>query len=188
MSGHNRKLKFLAWFSSVSLIVTLTLIVVPLFAFGVIDGIVNGPEAILEVTSPDGQYVAYVNESPSMDPPNQSLLIERKDQSRFLPIAKLGEDIDSIKEVIWSPDSSFVIFHSHLYLTVTRISDWQTTRIYLGEEWRRHKPTRRTTFSGAQPHQIVTDIKFPESGYFTYRLKNEDEIHSVRIDLLQVSN
>lgn len=183
MSGNNRKLKFLAWFSSVSLVITLTLISVPLFAFGIIDGIVNGPEAILEVPSPDGHYLAYVNESPSMDPPNQTLLIERKDQSRFLPIAKLGEDIDSIKEIVWSPDSAFVIFHSHLYLTATRISDWQTIRIYLGEEWRRHKPTRRTTFSGAQPHQVATDISFPESGCFTYRLKNDDTIHRVRIGL-----
>jgi len=188
MSGNNRKLKFWAWFSTVSLLITLTLVAVPLFAFGIVDGIVNGPEAILEVASPDGQYLAYVNEFPSMDPPNQSLLIERKDQSRFLPIAKLGEDIDSIKEVIWSPDSSFVIFHSRLYLTATRISDWQTTRIYLGTEWRRHKPTRRTTFSGAQPDQVVTDIRFPESGYFTYRLKNDDKIHTVRIDLVQVSD
>ena len=188
MNSNNRKLKFLAWFSTVSLLIILTLVAVPLFAFGIVDGIVNGPETVLEVPSPDGQYLAYVNESPSMDPPNQSLLIERKDQSRFLPIAKLGEDIDSIKEIIWSPDSSFVVFHSRLYLTTTRISDWQTTRIYLGKEWRRHKPTRRTTFSGTQPHREVIDIGFPESGYFTYRLKGDDKIFSVRIDLLQISD
>lgn len=182
MSGNNRKSQFLTWFSTVSLLTTLTHVAVPLFAFGIVDGSISGPETTLKVASPEGQYLAYANESPSRDPPNQSLLIERKDQSRFLPIAKLGENIDSIKEITWSPGSSFTIFQSHQHLTATRISNWQTTRIYLGKEWRPHKPTRRSALSGGQPHHVVTDISFPESGYFSYRLKNDDKIHSVRID------
>jgi len=183
MNGNNRKL-ILSLFTSISLLITLALVIVPLFAFGYVDAIINGPDTILEVPSPDGQYLAYVIEAPSIDPPNQSLMIERKDKSRFLPIAKLAEDIDSIKEIMWSPDSSIVIYHSRLYLTATRISDWQTIRIYLGVERRRHKPVRRATFSSAGPHHEVETIRFPESGCFTYQLKDNDKIHKVRMNLL----
>ena len=102
-------------------------------------------------------------------------MIERKDQTRFLGIAQLVEDVDSIKEIVWSPDNTIVVYHSRCYLTAARISDWKILRIYLGQEWRRHKPQRRSTFSGAQPHVEVASIDFPESGKFSYRLKNSNQ-------------
>ena len=184
MNDNNRKLKFLALFTSISLVIVLALVAVPLFAFGYANAIIHGPDTILEVPSPDGQYLAYVIEAPSIDPPNQSLMMERKDKSRFLPIAKLAEDIDSIQEIVWSPDSSIVVYHSLLYLTATRVSDWQTIRIYLGVERRRHKPVRRSPFSSAGPHHKVETIRFPESGCFTFQLKDSDKIHKVRMSLL----
>lgn len=184
MKGNNRKLKLVALFTSMSLLIILALVTIPLFAFGYVDALIYGPDAILEVPSPDGQYLAYVIEAPSIDPPNQSLMIERNNKSRFLSIAKLSEDIDSIKEIMWSPDSSIVVYHSFYYLTATRISDWQTLRIYLGVEWKRHKPVRRTTFSSAGPRHEVKAIRFPESGCFTYQLMDSDKIHKVRMDLL----
>ncbi|MHC4558501.1 MAG: ETRAMP family protein, partial [Planctomycetota bacterium] len=61
----------------------------------------TGPNVVQSVMSPDGNFEAYVVEAPSIDPPNQSLLIQRSDNIHFLSIADLAEDIDSIREIHW---------------------------------------------------------------------------------------
>ena len=172
------------WFSRIS--VVLCIIFISLFALYVVASgtasyIVNGPKIVLEAPSPDGQYIAYVEDKPSLDGPNQALLMERKDRTRFLGIAKLVGDVDSIKEILWAPDGTFVVYHSHLYLTATRLSDWQTARIYLGQEWRRAEPKRQTTFCGAMPRCTVTEIEFPKAGIFTYRLSDDETLHTVNM-------
>lgn len=124
------------------------LVTIFLFGFGYVDYVLHGPKVALSAPSPDGKYVAYVEDGLSIDPPNQSLLVERGDKTRFLRIAKLAEDIDSIKEIHWSPDGGIVVFHSRRYLTAARVSDWRTVRVYLGEEWSRRRPEKlHTTFS-----------------------------------------
>ena len=155
-----------------------------LYASGTIGAMVNGPNVIMEVESPDGKYIAYIIERPSLDPPNQSLMIERSDKSRFLRIAKLVGDVDSIRDILWSPDSSIVVFHSWLYLTIARTSDWSIVRIYLGDEWRRREPIRRTTFSGAMPVHEVQTIEFPEPGQVAYQLKGQQDFKIVTMDVL----
>jgi hypothetical protein len=156
-----------------------------LSASGTLDFIFNGPKIVMETPSPDGQYVAYVKDLPALDGPNQSLMIEQKDKTRFLRIAQLVGDVDSIDQILWAPDGSFVVYHSHLYITATRISDWQTIRIYLGRQWRRAEPKRKTTFSGAMPRCTVKEIKFPESGTFIYRLSDDDKLHTVKMDVME---
>ncbi len=158
------------------------LFVLAQFASGYVTFVFHGPKIVAEVPSPDGQYVAYVPDRPSLDGPNQSLLIERADKTRFLGIAKLTGDVDSIKEILWSPDSSFVVYHSHCYLTATRVSDWQTHRVYLGDQWRRAEPKRQTTFCGAMPNRFVEAIDFPEPGTYTYRIKDDDQLYTVTMD------
>ena len=44
-------------------------------------------------------FEAYVVESPSIDPPNQSLYIQRSDNVHFVRVEKLPEDIDRILEI-----------------------------------------------------------------------------------------
>jgi len=158
------------------------LFVIAQFASGYVDFVIHGQKIVAEVTSPDGQYIAYVEDMPSLDGPNQSLMIERADQTRFLGIAQLTGDVDSIKEILWAPDSSFVVYHSHCYLTITRISDWQTQRIYLGHEWRRAEPKRKTTFCSAMPDRFVEAIDFPEQGKLSYRIKDDAQLYTVKID------
>jgi len=76
----------------IALCILLMLIAVPLFAFGYVDAILHGPKIVLSVPSPDGNYEAYVEEAPSIDPPNQSLFVERSDKLHFMHIAKLAGD------------------------------------------------------------------------------------------------
>lgn len=140
---------------------------------------IYGPKIIQSVVSPDQEYVAYVEESPSMDPPNQSLYVERYDKNHYMFIAKLPEDVDLIKEIIWSSDSQILVFHSQCYLTAVRISDWKTIRIYLGKERRRHRPQHGSTFSSAGPIWKVEFIGFPEPNQVVYRLKNDNNLHSI---------
>ena len=139
----------------------------------------RGPKVVLEVTSPDREFTAYVEEMPSIDPPNQGLVVERRDQRHFMIIADLAEDVDSIEKVVWSPDSRIVVFHSRDYLTATRVTDWQTIRVFLGKEWTRHQPGRRSTFTSNGPGRAVEAIEFPAPDSFAYRIKGETKLHTV---------
>ena len=185
MIGMSKKMKFSTIIPVVISTVIIILFALYLSASGTLDFIFNGPKIAMEKPSPDGQYIAYVKDMPALDGPNQSLMIEQKDKARFLGVAKLTGDVDSIKDILWAPDGSFVVYHSHLYITATRISDWQTIRIYLGHPWRRAEPSRRSTFSGAMPRCTVKEIKFPESGTFTYRLSDDDKLHTVKMEAME---
>ena len=139
----------------------------------------RGPKTVLSVPSPDGEFTAYVEDSPSIDPPNQALFVERKDLRRFMHISDLAEDVDAIEKIVWSPDSRIVVFHSRDYLTATRVTDWQTVRVFLGKEWTRHQPGRRATFSSGGRGRTVTAIEFSAPDGFSYRFKDGDRPHRV---------
>jgi hypothetical protein len=139
----------------------------------------HGPKVVLEVNSPDREFTAYVEDMPSVDPPNQALFVERKDQRHFMHVADLAEDVDSIEKVVWSPDTRIVVFHSRDYLTATRVTDWQTIRVFLGKEWTRHQPGRRSTFTSGGPGRVVDAIEFPAADSFAYRIKGETKPHTV---------
>ncbi len=163
--------------------ILILLLVLPLSPYGMMtwsmaQWMAGRSAAVMSVASPDGRYIAYVEGSPSIDPPNQRLLVQRSDKSKFMCIAKLAEDVDSIQTIEWSPDSEFVLFRSRDYLTATRVSDWKTVRIYLGQEWVRSKPTEFSTFAAPSPRE-VQQVEFSGKGAFTYRLKGEPEPHAV---------
>jgi hypothetical protein len=185
MACMSKKIKCLQIIPMIICTIIIILFAIYLSASGTLDFIFNGPKIVMEKPSPDGQYIAYVKDLPALDGPNQSLMIEQKDKTRFLRIAQLVGDVDSIEQILWAPDGSFVVYHSHLYITATRISDWQTIRIYLGRQWRRAQPKRKSTFSGAMPYCTVQEIKFPETGKFTYRLSDDDKLHTVKMDVME---
>jgi len=177
-----RKENIFKWFSiAVVIFAYTTLFIILNFAWktGLLTWVTQGPNIIQAVKSPDQQYVAYVQERPSIDPPNQALYIERSDNTHFLGIAQLAEDIDSIIKTVWSPDSQIVVFHSRCYLTAVRISDWKIIRIYLGKEWKRHEPKHVSAFSGAQPIKNVGSIDFPETDCFSYSIEGDDTQYKV---------
>jgi len=131
----------------------------------------TGPDVVQSVTSPDQNFEAYVVERPSIDPPNQSLYIQRSDNIHFVRVAKLAEDIDAIKEIHWSPQSDIVVFHTRCNLIAVLIPGYQTVKIPLGGEWTRTKAKKRSTFTGAGPRVAVADIEFSRAGSFSYRLE-----------------
>jgi len=180
-------------FVGTRLLVLLVLIVVglliaispfPHLAFAYADAALRGPKVVLSAPSPDGDYEAYVEDLPSIDPPNQALFVEHSDKVRFMHIADLAEDVDAIIRIVWSPDSNIVVFHSRDYLTATRISDWRTIRIYLGKEWTRSQPFRGATFACGGPQRTVEAIEFPADGRFAYRLDGNEQSSTVRMDSL----
>ena len=144
----------------------------------------TGPNIVKSVTSPDQNFEAYVVERPSIDPPNQSLYIQRSDNIHFLRVAKLAEDIDSIKEILWSPHSDIVVFHTRCNLFAVRIPGYQTVKIPLGGEWIRTKAKKRSTFTGAGPRVVVAGIEFPRAGSFSYRLEGIETVKTIQMDTL----
>lgn len=144
----------------------------------------TGPEVVHSVTSPDQNFEAYVVERPSIDPPNQSLFIQRSDNIHFVRVAKLAEDIDAIKEIHWSPQSDIVVFHTRCNLIAVRIPGYQTVKIPLGGERIRTKASKRSIFSGAGPRIAVADIEFPRAGSFSYRLEGVDTVKTIQMGTL----
>jgi hypothetical protein len=149
-----------------------------------VNNIFTGPDVVQSVMSPNQNFEAYVVESPSIDPPNQSLFIQRSDNIHFVRIAKLAEDIDAIKEIHWSPQSDIVVFHTRCNLIAVCVPGYQTVKIPLGGERIRTKASKRSTFSSAGPHVTVADIKFPRAGSFSYHLEGIDTIKTIDMDLL----
>jgi hypothetical protein len=146
---------------------------------GYVRTFVSGPDVIQSVVSPDGNFEAYVVERPSIDPPNQALYIQRRDNIHFVSIAKLAEDIDSIIKIHWSPESDTVVFHTRCHLFAVRVPGYERVAIPLGGEWIRTKPSKRSTFSGAGPRVAVADIQFPQPGSFSYRLEGVDTFKTI---------
>jgi len=134
----------------------------------------TGPDIVQSVMSPDQNFEAYIVERPSIDPPNQSLFIQRSDNIHFVRVAKLAEDIDAIREIHWSPQSDIVVFHTRCNLIAVRVPGYQTVKIPLGAERIRTKASKRSTFSGAGPRVTVADIQFPQPCSFSYRLEGAD--------------
>lgn len=67
------------------------------------------PRIALSVESPEGRDAAVVRNHPEIDPPNQSIWLERADESPQL-IERLAPDQDWCDEVIWSEGGTLVAF------------------------------------------------------------------------------
>ena len=144
----------------------------------------TGPNIVQSLTSPDQEFEAYVVERPSIDPPNQSLAIQRSDNIHFVRVAKLAEDIDAIREIHWSPQSDIVVFHTRCNLIAVRVPGYQTVKIPLGGERTRTKAKKRSTFTGAGPRVAVAEIEFPGDGSFSYRLEGVDTVKTIQMGTL----
>lgn len=165
--------------AAIAIIAGPALVAMLLYIADVGNAVFRGPTIVMSAASPDGNLTAYVEDMPSIDPPNQSLVVERKDQRHFMVVADLAEDVDAIQRVAWSPDSRIVTFQSRDYLTATRVTDWQTIRVFLGREWVRHQPKRSATFSAPEPQVELDAIEFRQPDIVAYRLKGVDRWHAV---------
>ncbi|HET6453328.1 MAG TPA: hypothetical protein VFI02_02890 [Armatimonadota bacterium] len=165
----------------VVLVVIGLLTILVLVADGTAAYVFHGPKIVQSVESPDKAWTAYVEDQPELDGPHHGLFVESADKVHFLGVGDLVADVDAIQEIVWSPDSRMVIFHSRDYLTAVRVSDWKTVRIYLGRDWMRAKPDRRSTFSASAGRE-VTAIRFPAKDEFAYKLKDSDELHTASMN------
>ncbi len=142
---------------------------------------VNGQKIVQSVVSPDGSYEAYVVDWPSIDGPNQSLLIDRSDGIHFLSIADLAEDIDFIESIHWSPQSDIVVFETNRNLYAVCLPSYKTVRIYLGKEWTRTAKERGSTFSSGGVRLQVKNIGFPEAGVVSYEIEGASEVQRLEM-------
>lgn len=146
----------------------------------VVDG-ANGPRIVDSAWSPNMEYEAYVLEWPSIDPPNQTLYIQRRDDQHFVVVAKLGEDVDSIRTIHWSPTADIVVFLTHNYLYAVHTPGYEMAAIPLAGEFYHYQPGKFNTYGGGIPEKSVSEVTFPEPGVFAYRLAEEQTPRTVRM-------
>ena len=144
----------------------------------------TGPDVEITVPSPDGSFIAYVINEPSIDPPNQSLFIERSDGIHFKRIAKLPEDVDSIQEIRWSAESDIVVFQTRYSIIAVHLPDYKMVQIPLGTEWKRKKPDKRSTFNATGGVVVTAVIEFPKPGCFGYQLAGSDQMKVIEMSEL----
>ena len=143
----------------------------------------SGPNVVESAVSPDGDYEAYVVDQPCIDPPNQALYIERSDQIHYVYVAQLAADVDSVREILWSPHGDVVVFHTRYYLFAVRVPGYEAVKIGTGREWTRTAPGKRSTFTSG-PHLRAAEIGFPRAGAFSYRIEGAPESHTVDMNAL----
>lgn len=111
------------------------------------------PQVALAVDSPDGGHRAVVRNHPSIDPPRQSLWLERVSGGRQW-LRDLSEDQDGCDQAVWSPDGRRVAFVVQgIELLVYSVPD--------GELVQRSRP-RTDGSSPPSPH--VAELRFTEDG------------------------
>lgn len=142
---------------------------------------VYGQNVVQSAVSPDGSYEAYVVDWPSIDGPNQSLIIDRADGIHFLSIADLAEDIDFIESIHWSPQSDIVVFETNRNLYAVCLPSDKTVRIYLGKEWRRTSKERGSTYSSGGVRLQVRNIEFPEPGVVSDEIEGASEVQRLEM-------
>jgi hypothetical protein len=130
----------------------------------------RGTQLIRSSVSPDGAYEAYVVEAPSVDPPNQSLYIQTRDEIDFVFVAQLVEDVDSIQDIQWSPGSDVVVFVTRNNLFAALVPNFSVLKIPLDSPLAHYQPGKFTSFGGGIPQYKVAELTFPEPGTFAYRL------------------
>lgn len=135
--------------------------------------LVSGPQEVMAKVSPNGEFNAFVLNSPSIDGPNQSLNIETADKREFLKIGDLVEDVDFIKEIIWAPDSRAVVFWSKDYITLVSTETFSSTRVYLGKPWLRKEAGHKFVFT-TQPVTEVEWVEFGEKAV-KYKFRESEE-------------
>lgn len=145
-----------------------------------LDGL-KGPEIVASAWSPDMEFEAYVVDWPSIDPPNQSLYIQRRDEHNFILVAKLTEDVDSIRSIHWSPSADMVVFLTYNYLYAVHTPGFETAAVPLADEFYHYQPGKTGTFGGGIPQKSVSEVAFPEKGVFTYLLEGEQVPRTVRM-------
>jgi hypothetical protein len=113
------------------------------------------PRTPVSAVSPDGRFVAAVQNHANIDPPSQSIWLGPV-KSFATRLQKLGPDSDWCNLIVWSPDSSTV---SYLVQDARLITvDAQSARI-VSEKW-------LTDWKGEYPpYRIVRNLALSADGH-----------------------
>jgi len=151
------KLKNIILTVGITFILTILLVfTIEFFLFG----LNKNPHVVLSVDSPDGVYKAYAEESPSIDPPNQSLFIAKVGTNDFKLVDGLSEDIDMIQEIFLSPNSKKVVFLTGWYLIITNVEKFNTYKISLNPDWWKWHKEPGGTFSSSSKNITIEKALF----------------------------
>ncbi len=120
------------------------------------------PRVGLELVSPGGELVAQVRNSPSLDPPRQSLWVGPSG-GKVERVAELAEDQEWCDRIVWSADGSmvgFLVAGTRLIVVDIREGGVLTERALLREA--EHAAGQR-----------VVDGKFSPVAAFDYLVQSE---------------
>ena len=113
------------------------------------------PRTPVSVTSPDGQFVAFVRNHPNLDPPSQSIWLGAIGRSAT-KLKTLGPDSDWCNTIVWSSDSSTVSYLVQDARLVT--ADARAMRM-VSERW-------LTDWKGEYPpYRMVRDLSLSAAGH-----------------------
>ncbi len=141
------------------------------YAFAQARQFVVGPKVVQAADSPDGTYQAFVVDKPSFDGPNHHLYVKTPKTGRLDYVDNLPEDVDSNKEILWSPNCDVVVFRSHFKVTAYAPTLDKRQEVILGGE--RHSLGNGTFRVNYNDVKKVTDIQFPQPGVVTVQLEGE---------------
>ena len=151
----------------------ITVILVTPFAFAHIRAFAFGPNIVQTADSPDGAYQAYIIDKPSLDGPNHHLYVKKLAAGESSFVANLPEDVDYNREILWSPFSDAVLFHTHFKLIVYAPATGRTEEIILGGD--RHYRENGTFWVDYSDVKKPLELNFPTPGVFTCRFEDDPE-------------
>jgi hypothetical protein len=147
------------------ILTTIVIFTVELFIFGYN----KKPQIILSVDSPNRVYNAYVEESHSIDPPNQSLFIAKNGTNEFKLVENLPEDIDKINQIKWSNDSKTVVFTTNWYIIITNAESFNTRKVSLNTDWWKWIKKYGGTFSSSGQTITIEKLDFINSDSLEFK-------------------
>ena len=149
----------------ITALVTIILIAVAVYF---IFGFNSKPGKVMSVNSPQGSFEAYVIESPSADPPKQSLFIAKAGTGEFRLVANLPEDIESAQKIYWTEEGDKAIFVTNWHLFVTDVQTFNTMKISLNPDWWKMHEGKKT-FSSSGTSVFMEELILAGSDSLTYR-------------------
>ncbi|MRS02380.1 hypothetical protein EG832_04010, partial [bacterium] len=151
-----------------AMITAMTTIVLIALAVYFIFGFNSTPDTVLSLNSPQGLYEAYVVENPSIDPPNQSLLISKTGTGEFRLVSRLPEDIESAQKIYWTDDGNKAVFITNWHLIITDVHNFSTWKISLNPDWWKWNQEGKT-FSSSRTSVVLEEFELFGSDSLTYR-------------------
>lgn len=155
----------------------VALIFVAPFAYAHARAWIVGPHIVQAADSPDEACRAYVVDKPSLDGPNHHLFVENTATGQSEFVTNLPEDVDYIRQILWSPHSDLVVFRTHFKLIVYSPAAGESKEVKLGGDY--HWRPDGTFWVDYDDVKEPLHMRFPTPGRFVYQLEGEETSHTI---------